>query len=152
MDWQNLRSRLAPLRTRWDLAVLANLADSGAPVRPTRLMAAINAQSGDGRISWKVLEERLRCLESAGYIAREEVARVPRETRYRLLAPGSRLVGAVAMLDMWYAESEARANGPAPPAQAPRGAARSARPAPPHEERCLLSRGLSVPGFFRSAP
>lgn len=116
MDWQNLRDRLAPLRMRWDLAVLANLADSDVPVRPTKLMVAINAQSSDGQISWKVLEERLRCLESAGYIAREEVAHVPRETRYWLLTPGRRLISAVTMLDMWYSEEGAHANGAAPPA------------------------------------
>jgi hypothetical protein len=51
VDWQNLRERLAPLRMRWDLAVLANLADSDGPLRPTDLIEAINAQSRDGRIS-----------------------------------------------------------------------------------------------------
>jgi hypothetical protein len=49
VDWQNLRDRLAPLRTRWDLAILVNLADSDAPVRPADLIKAINAQSGDGQ-------------------------------------------------------------------------------------------------------
>jgi hypothetical protein len=43
VDWQNLISRLAPLRARWDVAVLANLADSDGPVRPADLIKAINA-------------------------------------------------------------------------------------------------------------
>ncbi|HVT70458.1 MAG TPA: winged helix-turn-helix transcriptional regulator [Trebonia sp.] len=116
MNWQDLRDRLAPLRTRWDLAVLANLADSDGPVRPTNLIEAINAQSSDGQIRWKVLEERLRCLESAGYIARRELPRVPRETRYWLLPPGHRLISAVTMLDRWYSEDDPRPNAALPPA------------------------------------
>ncbi len=102
MDWQNLRDRLAPLRMRWDLAVLANLGDSDGPLRPTDLIEAINAQSSGRQISWKVLEERLKQLEGAGYIARQEVSRIPRETRYWLLPPGRRLISAITMLDEWY--------------------------------------------------
>jgi DNA-binding HxlR family transcriptional regulator len=82
VDWQSLRDRLAPLRTRWDVAILVNLAESQSPVRPADLIKAINAQSVDGRISWKVLEARVRRLEAVGYVAREEVPHVPRETRY----------------------------------------------------------------------
>ena len=55
MDWQGLRDRLAPLRTRWDLAILVNLAESHSPVRPADLTKAINAQSSDGLISWTPL-------------------------------------------------------------------------------------------------
>jgi DNA-binding HxlR family transcriptional regulator len=104
VDWQKLRDRLAPVRTRWDLAVLANLADGDRPVRPADLIKAINAQSRDGEISWKVIEGRLRRLEAAGYVARQEVPHVPRETRYSLLARGRRLVAALDMLDAWYDE------------------------------------------------
>ena len=50
MDWQNLIRRLAPLRTRWDVALLANMAGSDAPVRPVDLINAINAQSDDGQL------------------------------------------------------------------------------------------------------
>jgi DNA-binding HxlR family transcriptional regulator len=104
VDWQNLRDRLGPLRTRWDLAVLANLADSDGPVRPAALIKAINAQSRDGRISWKVLEARLRRLEAAAYVTRQEIRHVPRETRYSLLTRGHRLIAALAVLDDWYDE------------------------------------------------
>jgi DNA-binding HxlR family transcriptional regulator len=106
MDWQSLRDRLAPLRMRWDLAVLANLADGDGPLRPTDLIEAINAQSSGRQISWKVLEERLKQLEGAGYIARQEVSRIPREIRYRLLPPGRRLISAATMLDAWYSGQE----------------------------------------------
>jgi DNA-binding HxlR family transcriptional regulator len=115
MDWQGLRERLAPLRMRWDLAVLANLADGDGPLRPTDLIEAINAQSSGRQISWKVLEERLKQLEEAGYIARQEVSRNPREIRYRLLPPGHRLISAVAVLDAWYNGQDPSGNGTAPP-------------------------------------
>jgi DNA-binding HxlR family transcriptional regulator len=106
MDWQGLRDRLAPLRMRWDLAVLANLADGDGPLRPTDLIEAINAQSSGRQISWKVLEERLKQLEGAGYIARQEVSRIPREIRYRLLPPGRRLLSALDLLDTWYDDQD----------------------------------------------
>jgi DNA-binding HxlR family transcriptional regulator len=106
VDWQSLRDRLAPLRTRWDLAILVNLAESHNPVRPADLIKAINEQSVDGRISWKVLEASMRRLEATGYVAREEVPHVPRETRYWLLHRGRRLLDAVALLDEWYNEEE----------------------------------------------
>jgi DNA-binding HxlR family transcriptional regulator len=70
VDLQNLMRRLAPLRTRWDLALLANMAGGDGPVRPVDLINAVNAQSGDGQLSWKVMEDRLRRLEASGYIAR----------------------------------------------------------------------------------
>ena len=106
MDWQNLRNRLAPVRRRWDLAVLANLADSSDGTRPADLIKAINAQSSDGHIGWKVLEDRLRQLEASGYVARREVPNVPRETRYWLLPPGHRLITALSRLEAWYDEHD----------------------------------------------
>lgn len=106
MDWHNLRDQLAPLRVRWDLAVLANLANNDGPVRPTDLIKAINAQSSDGHITWKVLVDRLRRLEAAGYVARQEVLHVPRETRYWLLPRGHRLINALERLDTWYLQED----------------------------------------------
>ena len=106
MDWQSLRDTLAPLRMRWDLAVLANLADGDGALRPTDLIEAINAQSSGRQISWKVLEERLKQLEGTGYIARQEVSRIPREIRYRLLPPGRRLISAAILLEAWYSRQQ----------------------------------------------
>jgi DNA-binding HxlR family transcriptional regulator len=116
VDWQNLMSRLAPLRTRWDLAVLANLADSDGPVRPADLIKAINAQSHDGQISWKVLEARLRRLEASGYLARREVSNRPRETWYWLLPRGRGLIRALDLLDARYNDESPGADGDVPPA------------------------------------
>ena len=102
MDWQNLTSWLAPVGRRWDVAVLANLPPDGSWVRPAELLDAINAQAAPERqVSWKVLEETFRRLEADGYIARREMTRVPRETRYWILAPGRRLVTALTLLEAW---------------------------------------------------
>jgi DNA-binding HxlR family transcriptional regulator len=114
VDWQNLMRRLAPLRTRWDLAVLANLGGSDAPVRPADLIKAINEQSGDGQISWKVMEDRLRRLQASGYVARREVLHAPRETHYWLLPRGHRLKRALTLLDAWYDEQDPGTSGDAP--------------------------------------
>lgn len=119
MDWQNLRDQLAPLRMRWDLAVLANLADSGGPVRPADLIKTINAQSADGQISWKVLEATLRRLEADGYVARQEIPHVPRETRYWLLPRGRRLISALSALSAlgtWYGDGDPDADDGVPSA------------------------------------
>ena len=106
LDWQNLIRRLAPLRTRWDVALLANLTGSDAPVRPVDLINAVNAQSDDGQLSWKVMEDRLRHLEASGYIARREVPHGPRESRYWLLPRGDRLLSALDLLDTWYDDQD----------------------------------------------
>ncbi len=115
LDWQNLIRRLAPLRTRWDVARLANLAGRDGPVRPVDLINAVNAQSDDGQLSWKVMEDRLRHLEASGYIARREVPHGPRESRYWLLPPGRRLLSALELLDAWYGEQDPGSDGGVPP-------------------------------------
>ena len=103
MDWQNLTSWLAPVGRRWDIAVLANLPPDGSWTRPADLLHTINSQAEPERqVSWKVLEETFRRLEAGGYIARREMTRVPRETRYWILAPGRRLVTALTLLEAWY--------------------------------------------------
>jgi DNA-binding HxlR family transcriptional regulator len=103
MNWQNLTSWLAPVGRRWDIAVLANLPPNGSWVRPAELLDAINTQAAPERqVSWKVLEETFRRLEADGYIARQEMTRVPRETRYWILPLGRRLVTALTLLEAWY--------------------------------------------------
>jgi DNA-binding HxlR family transcriptional regulator len=105
VNWQNLMNRLAPLRRQWDLAVLANLA--AGTERPGDLIEAINAQAADGRrIGWKVLNDTLRRLERGGYVTRQEMPGVPRETRYWLRPPGHRLLAALRLLDTWYDDQE----------------------------------------------
>lgn len=114
MDWQNLIRRLAPLRTRWDVALLASMAARDGPVRPVNLIKAVNAQSDDGQLSWKVMEARLRRLEATGYIARRQVPHGPRESRYWLLPRGHRLLSALELLDTWYDDQDPGTDGDAP--------------------------------------
>jgi len=114
VDWQNLNKRLAPLRTRWDLALMASMAGGNGPVRPVDLINAINEQSDDGQLSWKVMEDRLRRLEATGYIARREVPHGPRESRYWLLPRGRRLLSALELLDTWYDDQDPGTDGEAP--------------------------------------
>jgi DNA-binding HxlR family transcriptional regulator len=119
VNWQNLMYRLAPLRRQWDLAVLANLA--AGTERPGDLIEAINTQASDGRrIGWKVLNDTPRRLERSGYVARQEMPGVPRETRYRLRPPGHRLLSALSQLDSWYDDHDSGNGGPgAPPGEDP---------------------------------
>jgi DNA-binding HxlR family transcriptional regulator len=106
MDWQKLGTWLAPLQRRWDIAVLANLPPDGKWIRPADLRDAINTQADPARrISWKVLEDTLRRLETEGYLARKEMAGVPRETRYWLLDPGRRLITGLTLLEDWLART-----------------------------------------------
>jgi DNA-binding HxlR family transcriptional regulator len=121
VNWQNLMNRLAPLRRQWDLAVLANLA--AGTERPGDLIEAINAQASDSRrIGWKVLNDTLRRLERSGFVARQEMPGVPRETRYRLRLPAQRLISAVSVLDTWYDDHEPGADTPsASPRRHPAG-------------------------------
>jgi DNA-binding HxlR family transcriptional regulator len=107
-------NRLAPLRRQWDLAVLANMA--AGTERPGDLIQAINAQASDGRhVSWKVLNDTLRRLERSGYVTRQEMPGVPRETRYWLRSPGHRLISALSLLDTWYNDHEPGEDHPCAP-------------------------------------
>jgi DNA-binding HxlR family transcriptional regulator len=115
VNWQNLMYRLAPLRRQWDLAVIANMA--AGIERPGDLIEAINTQASDGRqIGWKVLNDTLRRLERSGYLARQEMPGVPRETRYRLRPPAHRLLSALSHLDTWYDDHEPGDGVPGTPA------------------------------------
>jgi DNA-binding HxlR family transcriptional regulator len=116
VNWQKLMNQLAPLRRQWDLAVLANLA--AGTERPGDLIEAINAQASDGRrIGWKVLIDTLRRLERSGYLTRQEMPGVPRETRYRLRPPGHRLVGVLSQLDTWCDDHELGDDTPGTPSR-----------------------------------
>jgi DNA-binding HxlR family transcriptional regulator len=109
VNWQHFMRFLASIRGRWDLAILANLTEGSS--RPTELLDAINEQACDGhRLTWKVMRDRLRHLEDAGYVTRREVKRFPRETHYRVTEFARRLVAELDTLDAWYT-----ANAPAPP-------------------------------------
>jgi DNA-binding HxlR family transcriptional regulator len=101
LDWRTVLARLAPVRRRWDLAILANLArDIG---NPAGLLEVINAEAGNGQqLSPQVLSERLRRLGEAGYVGYAEVSRIPRRRKYWLLPRGRHLLDALTQLYDWY--------------------------------------------------
>jgi len=108
MNWPRFMRLLAGIRGRWDLAILANLAEGR--LTANRLLDAINEQAGDGhRLTWKVMRDSLRHLEEAGYVGRCEVRRFPRETHYWATDFARRLIAKLDTLDAWYT-----ANAPGP--------------------------------------
>jgi DNA-binding HxlR family transcriptional regulator len=101
LDWRAILARLAPVRHRWDLAILANLA--GGIDSPGGLLEAINAEAGNGpQLSPQVLSGRLRRLEESGYVGYADVSWIPRRRRYWLLPHGLHLLDALTVLDAWY--------------------------------------------------
>jgi len=98
LNWIHLRARLAAVRGRWDLAVLANLARGAT--RPGDLLEAIRSQAPQNRrLSWTVLTRTLRRMEDEGYVGHAEVSQLPRVTRYWLTPGGQRLVTWLARMD-----------------------------------------------------
>jgi DNA-binding HxlR family transcriptional regulator len=98
LNWIHLRARLAAVRGRWDLAVLANLARDAT--RPGDLLEAIRAQAPqDRQLSWTVLTRTLRRMEDEGYVGHAQVSQLPRVTRYWLTPGGQRLVTWLARMD-----------------------------------------------------
>ena len=101
LDWRDVLRRLAPVRHRWDLAILANLAAGISS--PAGLLEMINDQAGNGmQLSPQVLSGRLRRLEEAGYVGYAEVSRIPRRREYWLMPHGRRLLEALGALHAWY--------------------------------------------------
>ena len=101
LDWRDILARLAPVRHRWDLAILANL--EGGIDSPAGLLQVINGQTRAGQqLSPQVLSGRLRRLEEAGYVGYAEISRIPRRRRYWLRPRGRRLLDALSVLDAWY--------------------------------------------------
>jgi hypothetical protein len=47
LDWRAVQAQLTPVRHRWDLAILCNLAED-AGSRPAHILAAINARRNRG--------------------------------------------------------------------------------------------------------
>ena len=92
LDWRTALARLAPVRHRWDLAVLCNL-DEATGRRPADLLEAINSQAAPGRqLSPQVLSGRLRELERDGYIRHEDLSVMPLHRVYYLQSPGQALI------------------------------------------------------------
>ena len=98
LDWTAAQARLAPVRHRWDLAILCNL-DETQGRRPADLLAAVNSQAGVGRaLSPQVLSGRLRELEHSGYVRHEDLTLTPLNRVYYLLPPGQALISHLSLI------------------------------------------------------
>ena len=91
LDWQKAQTQLGPVRTVWDLGILANL-DANDGCRPKDLLAAINAQAKGRHLYPQVLSGRLRELEERGYISHEDLSVIPLIRIYHLKPSGRRLI------------------------------------------------------------
>lgn len=92
LDWQKAQEQLGPVRPRWDLAILSNLAPETGR-RPKDVLAAVNAQAETEHIlTPQVLSARLRCLEQDGYVRHADSSAAPLRRVYYLLPQGTRLI------------------------------------------------------------
>ncbi|HUJ73317.1 MAG TPA: hypothetical protein VL359_00605, partial [bacterium] len=83
------------------------------------------------------LNDTLRHLEGSGYVPRQEMPGVPRETRYRLRPPAHHLVSALSLLDTWYADHEPGDDAPGAPSRG--------HPAGNHNDTSNTARRRSLP-------
>jgi hypothetical protein len=70
---------------------------------------------GAGQVIRAAAEAAPESVEISGYVTRQEMPGVPRETRYWLRSPGHRLISALSLLDTWYNDHEPGDDGPGAP-------------------------------------
>lgn len=101
VDWAGIQDRLAPVRHRWDLAIISNL-DADAGKRPAELVEAVNSQvEGELRLTRQVLSLRLRALEQQGYVRHADLSRIPLVRVYTLRPAGRDLLRTVSAMAPW---------------------------------------------------
>jgi len=96
------REMVSRISDKWSLWTMSVIAESGQPMRFSRIMDHV-----DG-ISQKSLTKTLRGLERDGLITREVFAEVPPRVEYTLTALGSEMLDNVAPLWLWVAKSVKR--------------------------------------------
>jgi DNA-binding HxlR family transcriptional regulator len=93
------REMVSRISDKWSLWTMSVIAESGQPMRFSRIMDHV-----DG-ISQKSLTKTLRGLERDGLISREVFAEVPPRVEYAMTALGSAMLDNVAPLWLWVARS-----------------------------------------------
>jgi DNA-binding HxlR family transcriptional regulator len=93
------REMVSRISDKWSLWTMSVIAESGQPMRFSRIMDHV-----DG-ISQKSLTKTLRGLERDGLISREVFAEVPPRVEYAMTALGSAMLDNVAPLWLWVAKS-----------------------------------------------
>jgi DNA-binding HxlR family transcriptional regulator len=93
------REMVSRISDKWSLWTMSVIAESGQPMRFSRIMDHV-----DG-ISQKSLTKTLRGLERDGLISREVFAEVPPRVEYAMTTLGSAMLDNVAPLWLWVAKS-----------------------------------------------
>jgi DNA-binding HxlR family transcriptional regulator len=92
LDWHAVQDRLAPVRQKWDLAILAALYWRDG-LAPAQIAAVINSHAVPGEhLCQQVLSPRLAVLEAAGWVRHEDMLNRPLRRVYFLCPRGTALV------------------------------------------------------------
>jgi DNA-binding HxlR family transcriptional regulator len=93
------REMVSRISDKWSLWTMSVIAESGRPMRFSRIMDQVEG------ISQKSLTKTLRGLERDGLITREVFAEVPPRVEYTITALGTEMLDNVAPLWLWVAKS-----------------------------------------------
>ena len=96
------REMVSRISDKWSLWIMSVIAESGRPLRFSRIMDEVEG------ISQKSLTKTLRGLERDGLITRKVFAEVPPRVEYAITALGSEMLDNVAPLWLWVAKSVKR--------------------------------------------
>ncbi len=96
---RSLVEMVSRISDKWSLWTMSVIAESGAPMRFSRIMEQV-----DG-ISQKSLTKTLRGLERDGLVTRQVFAEVPPRVEYDMTPLGSAMLDNVAPLWLWVAKS-----------------------------------------------
>ena len=99
------REMVSRISDKWSLWTMSVIAESGQPMRFSRIMDQV------GDISQKSLTKTLRGLERDGLVTRKVFAEVPPRVEYAITALGSEMLDNVAPLWLWVARSVQRFQG-----------------------------------------
>ena len=96
------REMVSRISDKWSLWTMSVIAESGQPMRFSRVMDQV------ADISQKSLTKTLRGLERDGLVTRKVFAEVPPRVEYAITALGSEMLDNVAPLWLWVAKSVQR--------------------------------------------
>jgi DNA-binding HxlR family transcriptional regulator len=96
------REMVSRISDKWSLWTMSVIAESGQPMRFSRIMDQVED------ISQKSLTKTLRGLERDGLVTRKVFAEVPPRVEYAITAIGSEMLDNVAPLWLWVAKSVQR--------------------------------------------
>ena len=99
------REMVSRISDKWSLWTMSVIAESGQPMRFSRIMDRVED------ISQKSLTKTLRGLERDGLVTRKVFAEVPPRVEYAITALGSEMLDNVAPLWLWVAKSVQRFQG-----------------------------------------